>query len=479
MRELGSDAALLAYERVEGTTLDRIDEERLTDELLGRIWDVQREMDHHRIAHRRYALDSFLIDADGRPWLQDLRNGEIAASDLQTRLDTAELMAALSLRFGVQRTVDTGAKILGTDAVAASMPMLQPVVLTRTTRAAVRKSKNLLQNIREHILTLTPQAAVPAEPVRLERMRPRTILTVGAGCIAAYLIIYELSSKQVSPLEVVKSASPLWALIALAASVGTYVAAAMSLTGFVPERLPKTTTFEVQVAGGFVSLVAPAAVGGMALNTRYLQKQGLGSGPAVVAVSASQAVGFVMHITLIAVFSVLASTSASSHSLAPSTVLIAILLGLALLTMIVLSVPPLRRFAAKQLRPFFAGTLPRLLDVAQNPKKLAIGLGGIILLSLMYALSLWASVKAVAPGSPISYATAAVVFLTAQAVGSIFPTPGGLGGVEASLITALTFSGIPGQEAAPAVFLFRMVTTYLPVIPGWIVFARLQRRGQV
>ena len=77
----------------------------------------------------------------------------------------------------------------------------------------------------------------------------------------------------------------------------------MVLTGFIPEKLPVVRNFLVQVAAGFVSIVAPAAVGGVALNTRYLQKQGIGTGPAVSAVGASQAVGFIMHIALIAAFS--------------------------------------------------------------------------------------------------------------------------------------------------------------------------------
>jgi uncharacterized membrane protein YbhN (UPF0104 family)/tRNA A-37 threonylcarbamoyl transferase component Bud32 len=480
VRELSADAALLAHERVAGRTLDEVGADELTDDLLARVWQVQQQMQLHQVAHRRFALDSILVGGDGEIWLLDLRNGEIAASDLQTRLDIAELMTTLALRFGPERTVRVGTQVLGADAVAAALPMLQPVVLTRTTRSAVRKKRNLLQRIREQILIFRPQATAAVEPVRLERMRPRTILTVAAGCIAAYLILYQLSTSKTSPGQVIASASPLWALVAVLASLGTYVAAAMSLTGFVPEKLPKRTTFEVQVAAGFVSVVAPPAVGGVALNTRYLQKQRIAPGAAVVAVSASQAVGFVLHITLIAVFGFIASTtnSARSRGSAPTTVAIAILLALAILIMVVLSVPPLRKYAAARLRPFFAGTLPRLMDVAQNPRKLATGVGGTVLLSLMYSLALWASIKAVTPGAQVSYFAAGVVFLTAQAAGSILPTPGGIGGVEIALVAGLAaVAQLP--NATPAVFLFRLVTTYLPVIPGWIVFARLQRKGAI
>jgi uncharacterized membrane protein YbhN (UPF0104 family)/tRNA A-37 threonylcarbamoyl transferase component Bud32 len=478
VRELSADAAMLAYERVPGRALEHLGLDELTDALLTRVWRVQEQLKSHQMVHRRLALDALVVDDSGEVWLTDLRNGEIAANELQTRLDTAELMTALALRFGPERTVRAGVAVLGPDAIAAALPLLQPIALTRDTRTAVRKSKNLLQRIREQILTFRPET--PAEPVKIERLRPRTLLTVVASGLAAFLILSWFSSSKTDPITVLAKASPWWILVVAAASVGTYVAAGMALTGFVPEKLPKKTTFLAQVAAGFVSVVAPAAVGGVALNTRYLQKQGIAAGPAVAAVGASQAVGFVLHITLIAVFGFIAGSSGTGRSSAPSSVLIAILLALAIVIMIVLSVPPLRKFAISRLRPFFAGTLPRLLDVAQNPVKLATGLGGTLMLSMFYAFALWASVQAVDPHSGVSFATAAVVFLTAQAIGSILPTPGGIGGVEAAMSLALGSLGHLGTGlATSAVIVFRLLTCYLPVLPGWFTLHYLQRKNQL
>lgn len=160
--------------------------------------------------------------------------------------------------------------------------------------------------------------------------------------------------------------------------------------------------------------------------------------------------------------------------------LIAILLSLALVIMIVLSVPPLRKVAISRLRPYFAGTLPRLLDVAQNPVKLAEGLGGTVMLSIMYSFALWASIEAVDPNANISFATAAVVFLTAQAIGSIVPTPGGIGGVETAMSVALGSLGhLPTGFATSAVIVFRLLTCYLPVLPGWVAFTHMQRKGDL
>jgi hypothetical protein len=47
-------------------------------------------------------------------------------------------------------------------------------------------------------------------------------------------------------------------------SVVTYVGATFELAGFVLERLNLVRTFLAQLAGSFVALVTPAAVGGVA-----------------------------------------------------------------------------------------------------------------------------------------------------------------------------------------------------------------------
>jgi uncharacterized protein (TIRG00374 family) len=68
------------------------------------------------------------------------------------------------------------------------------------------------------------------------------------------------------------------------------------------------------------------------------------------------------------------------------------------------------------------------------------------------------------------------VYLTGSALGSIIPTPGGLGAVEAALTAGLTAAGVPGGVAVSAVLLFRLLTFWLPVPLGWAAFNYLERR---
>jgi uncharacterized membrane protein YbhN (UPF0104 family)/tRNA A-37 threonylcarbamoyl transferase component Bud32 len=479
VRDLGPDTGMLAYELVPSRTLDQLDEAELTDGLLADLWDMIADLHEHQLAHRRLSTHAFLVDGGGRAWLTDLRLGEVAAGRFQQLLDVAEMLTVLSICFGYERTVAAAVERLGEDQVAAALPMLQPVVLTRSTRASLKKSKGLLKNVREAVEALHP--TVEPEPVKLERLSPRTLFSIIGLSFAAYLLVAQ-SNQWKTPTHIGWG----WVAVVAGASALTYVAAAMALDGFVPEQLSWPKTIMAQVAASFVSLVAPAAVGGVAVNTRYLQRTGIPTVAAAAAVGAQQIVGLIQHLLLILLFGVIASNEGvkdKSTNTPTSSTVIAIILAMALLVLLIAAIPVLRRFVMNRLRPFFAGVVPRMLDVAQNPAKLATGLGGTVLLSLFNITALWASVKAVSPQGTVavSFATCAVVFLTGQAAGSVFPTPGGIGGVELALSGLLTGfnNGLGLDVATAAVLLFRILTFWLPVLPGWFCFNRMQKRGEL
>ncbi|WP_460069238.1 lysylphosphatidylglycerol synthase transmembrane domain-containing protein [Streptomyces sp. YKOK-I1] len=533
--ELGPDAVMLVYEHTGGRTLDSLADEEITDDLLRDTWHQVRALQSRRIAHRRLVGDAVLVDRSGTVILTDLRVGEIAAGDLLLRMDISQLLVTLGLRVGAERAVASAVGVLGPDAVADCLPMLQPIALSRSTRATLRRlareraqrereavleasrqakqarldagheaepvsekdekkavraqaraekraidvaleearEEDLLTQIRHQVLLIRPQA--PVEPARLERVRPRTLMSLIAGAIGAYFLLTQLTHIEFGPL--VANAEWGWVAAAVLFSALSYVAAAMSLLGFVPERVPFPRTVAAQVAGSFVKIVAPAAVGGVALNTRFLQRSGVRPGLAVASVGASQLFGLGCHILMLLSFGYLTGTE-KTPSLSPSRTVIAGLLTVAVLVLVVTSVPFLRKFVATRVRSLFAGVVPRMLDVLQRPQKLVTGIGGMLLLTFCFVMCLDASIRAFGTeSSSISIASVAVVFLAGNALGSAAPTPGGVGAVEATLTVGLIAVGLPKEVAAPAVLLFRLLTLWLPVLPGWLAFNQLSRKG--
>ena len=526
--ELGPDAVMLVYEHTGGRTLDSLADEEITDELLRNTWHQVQALQSRRIAHRRLAGDAILVDPSGTVILTDLRGGEIAAGELLLRMDVAQLVTTLGLRVGAERAVASAVGVLGPDAVADCLPMLQPIALTRSTRATLRRlareraqrerdavleasrqakqaraheaekpdkktvraeqraekralddaleearEEDLLTQIRHQVLRIRPQA--PVEPARLERVRPRTLISVIAGAIGGYYLLTQLTHIEFGPL--VANAQWGWVIAAVLFSALSYVAAAMSLLGFVPERVPFPRTVAAQVAGSFVKIVAPAAVGGVALNTRFLQRAGVRPGLAVASVGASQLFSLGCHILMLLSFGYLTGTE-KTPSLSPSRTVIAGLLTVAVLVLVVTSVPFLRKFVSTRVRSLFAGVVPRMLDVLQRPQKLVTGIGGMLLLTACFVMCLDASIRAFGDQSTsLSIASVAVVFLAGNALGSAAPTPGGVGAVEATLTVGLIAVGLPKEVAAPAVLLYRLLTLWLPVLPGWLAFNQLSRKG--
>jgi glycosyltransferase 2 family protein len=90
-----------------------------------------------------------------------------------------------------------------------------------------------------------------------------------------------------------------------------------------------------------------------------------------------------------------------------------------------------------------------------------------------FVVCLDASIRAF--GGSMGFTTVAVVFLTGNALGSAAPTPGGLGAVEGALSLGLTLAGLPAGTATSAVLMFRLLTFWLPVLPGWAAFTHLQK----
>ena len=464
---VGPEAAVLAYEHHDGTTLARRNP-GCSDEELGRIWDAVGRLHARKVTHRALTADRILLTGDGQAVLLDPGDGDVAASDLQIRLDVAQLVAELALYVGPDRAASSALEQGSANELVAVVPLLQPVVLARSTRKALRRHKAVLPTLRKLLLAAVP--GVEVAPVRLERIRLRTLVTMVAGAAAVYLLAGELARASLG--STLRQVNWQWGIVALALSASTYVGATISLSGFVAARLSFLRTLLVQVAGSFITLVTPAAVGGAALNIRYLQRRKIPAAVAAASVGVAQVVAFVLHIALIVIFATIAGSSAGEHIQPPRWAWF-VLAGLVVLALAVFAIPAGRRELRARVSPMLGQVLPRLLDVAQQPRKLALGIGGAMLLSLSYILCLAACVAAF--GRSVPLASIAVVYLTGSAIGSILPTPGGLGGVEAALTAGLTAAGLPGAVAVSAVLLFRLLTFWLPVPFGWAAMSYLER----
>uniref|UniRef100_UPI0018922FF7 lysylphosphatidylglycerol synthase transmembrane domain-containing protein n=1 Tax=Catenulispora rubra TaxID=280293 RepID=UPI0018922FF7 len=481
-RQVDQDTALLAYDHLDAPRLADLSDRAWTPALHHDVWALWQHLRSRQLAHRELTTDHLRLDPAGCLWLTDVGYGEITAEDMLCRLDGAELLVSLALRVGPGRATEEAVDALGPATVASLLPLMQPILFSEDTTKALRRHRaagdraDVVGAIRDRIVALHPEADV--QPVSLERVRPRTLLSVVGGAIAFYLLATQLTGFQVPKLNTWQAWG--WVVGAAVASGLTYVAAAFNLLGCVKERVPVGRTITAQVAAAFAGLVAPAAVGGLAVNTRFLQRAGIPVARAVTAVGVSQVIGFACYLVLLLLFSAFAGNhqkeSGGLSAITPSATVTGVVIALAVIGLLIAAIPQLRAFVISRAKPLVTDIGPELLQVARSPRKLAQAFGGAVGLPLAASFCLWASVNAVS-GNDVNLAAMGVAYLVAKAVGSLVPTPGGIGGVEAVLTAGLTTAGVPSAVAATSVIVFRLLTWWLPVIPGWFAFTALQRRG--
>jgi undecaprenyl-diphosphatase len=468
-------SALLAMERVNGSSLDLIPDQRISDSMLRELWEQVDRLHRARLAHRSLRAANIVVDGAGRPWIVDFSFSELGATQRQMTLDVAELLASLAATIGADRAVGSAAAVIGPDGVAEAVPLLQPLALSAGTRRAIARHDGLL--------TQTRAAATAASGredqklARIQRVRLRTLLAIAAAAGAFYYLLPQLAQVG-SSWHAIQSADWAWLPLVIALSAVTYLASAAALMGAVTQRIRFWPTVLAQAASSFVNRVSPANVGGMALNARFLQRSGVDTSSGVAAVGVNSLVGAIVHLVLIVVFFTWAGRGLTKAFKLPSaSKLLLILAVVAALVGIVLATRPGRRFAAGKLIPGLKSGAASLSRVARRPGKMLMLFGGSALITLAYIGALAASIQAFGGGPGVILIGA--VYLGAAAIAAAAPSPGGLGAIEAALVAGLTAVGMHAGPAVSAVLLYRLATYWLPVVPGWLSWRVLLRREYV
>jgi undecaprenyl-diphosphatase len=469
--QVGDDSMLIAYEMIEGRRVDQMDASEVSDRVLREIWGQLSRLREHRIAHRDLRRANVLVDDSGEPWLTGFAFGEVAANNEQLDGDVAQLLAALTLTVGADRAVTSAVETLGGSTVGAALSRLQPNALSGATRAALKEQPGLLEELQD---TVAQRCAV-SEPsyVPLERISRQRVFTAAMLVAVSYFLLPQLADLP-GVVREVGDATWGWVPLVVLFSALTYVGAALGVGGAVPERLRAVPTLLAQVAASFTSNLAPSGVGGMALNVRYLQKSGVDSPVAASSVGLNAIAGIAVHLGLMVVFFVWAGGSALGSISIPSWSVIAI--GVAFVAVSAagaFAIPATREILLTKVVPVLRRALSGLAAVIRSPGKIALLIGGSVAVTMSYVLAVYFST--VAFGGGLDLAQVGAAYLAGSAIAAVAPTPGGLGALEAAVITGLVGAGMPGTAAVPAVFLFRLATFWLPILPGWLAFNHLRR----
>ena len=142
---------VLAYEAIEGRSLDRLDPSEVTDEVLRSVWRHVGDLRQHRVAHRDLRLANIFLDDAGVVWLIDFGFSEVAASDVLLATDVAELLASSSVYVGAERAVAHAAANVDPVTRARAVERLHRWALSGATRTALASRSGLLDDLRARL----------------------------------------------------------------------------------------------------------------------------------------------------------------------------------------------------------------------------------------------------------------------------------------------------------------------------------------
>lgn len=149
---------VLAYEAIAGRSLDQLQPEEVTDDVLAAIWGLLGEIRRYRIAHRDLRLANVFLDDGGTAWLIDFGFAELAASDLLLANDVAELLASSSAYVGSERAVAHAVETVDGATLRRAHGRLRPWALSGASRTALKARPGLLDDLRTRLAEAVPPA---------------------------------------------------------------------------------------------------------------------------------------------------------------------------------------------------------------------------------------------------------------------------------------------------------------------------------
>jgi undecaprenyl-diphosphatase len=356
------------------------------------------------------------------------------------------------------------------------LPHLQPLKLTPKTRHAVAERAGLLDELRAELAGATGQEAPPV--LRPVSVAARNLLPLVGALFAINLLLPQVGHLDAT-VTAVRHAQWAWLVVVGMLSALTYLMAAVALRGAANQRLALGRTWAVQVAAAFTNRLTPAGLGGMTTNLRYLEAAGTPRPAAVAAITLDSVAGFLVHTVAIAVLIPLlgAHSPAGVHfsvSELPERwpILLAVVAALVGAGVVVW----LSRLHRRVLPPVRVA-VAALGATLRHPANAVALFGGSAGVTTCYALALAAAAQAF--GLSVGVASVVAVYLGGSAVAAVAPTPGGLGALEASLVAGLTAAGAQAGPAVAAVLAFRLVTFWIPTIPGFLAYRTLHQSGVV
>ncbi|MFF7837226.1 YbhN family protein [Streptomyces ossamyceticus] len=264
-----------------------------------------------------------------------------------------------------------------------------------------------------------------------------------------------------------------WLAASVCATCLTWVAAAVTRQGALVERLPARRLLATQFAAGAANHLLPSGLGASAVNLRFMTVCGVPPARSSAALALYLLAESVARLGLLLALLLAFPGALRIGPLLPdgsTAPLLAAVAG-------VVCAAGLALLLVRRLRTTVCGFVRTAFSEARSvhtrPVRVLALWGGSLAFPALQAAGLAAVGLALGLRIPVLHM--AVAYLAATVAVALVPTPGGLGSVDAALVVALIAAGAPAAVATAVVLAYRVITLWLPLLPGALTLGALVR----
>jgi uncharacterized protein (TIRG00374 family) len=291
------------------------------------------------------------------------------------------------------------------------------------------------------------------------------------GLLALKVIVPQLD-EFVDSLRSLKSANLYWIAAGTIIYFAGIITLAIQVVALAFKPLAFGLTYKVEMAGQFVSKLLQSFVGILSINIYYLIKKSHTASQAATVMTANAMTSAVAYAILIIIGLTQSTVSFdnlnSSVQIPPNLILLMFVIVAGLAYFLYRSID-----LRQKIRKMWRDVKANIRAYKQKPLSLVVSVVCNGLGSSANIFAIFASAHAI--GVELSFAQALIAYTFGNVAMSLIPTPGGLGAAEAGIYSGLVFTGINGADAMTITLLYRLISYWLPIIPGYIFFWGLRK----
>ena len=301
---------------------------------------------------------------------------------------------------------------------------------------------------------------------------PVQLLTVALLAAAFFILLPQLGAFQGS-VQVIRQVDLYAVAAALVLLAATFFLAALTYHCLTRKSLQYHRTVLAAVANMFTNRLLPAGTGSIATFYLYLTHNRHSPTQAGSVIAVNNFLGFAGHVTLLAVVLLVYPNGFEGFTV-PVIPLGPVLISLVIVASAIVFLG-FRKSWHRRVRTVGRRLANDLIFYTLHPLRLLTAFSSSMALTVTNAAVLWCCLLAV--GVIVDPIIALAVFTIGMIVGTVTPTPGGLGGAEAGLLAGLVGYAVPADQALATVILYRLLSYWTTLLIGVGTYIYITHRG--